>query len=553
MASGNEQLGSTEAPNPGEVVAGKYRVDRVLGKGGMGVVVAATHLDLDRVVAIKFLLLGDGTRSDAAERFSREARITAKLRSEHVVQVTDTGTLENGVPYMVMEYLQGYDLRRVCRAGGVACCDAVDYIMQAAEGLAEAHGHGIVHRDLKPGNLFVAERADGSPVVKVVDFGISKFKPEGEEKELTSTTALMGSPVYMSPEQLLSSKHVDARTDIWALGGILFELIVGSTAFKADTLPELCTLIINCAPRRLDEIKPDAPPQLVAAIARCLEKPLDRRYQNLADFATDIACFGGPQAVENLRRIRKHLGLAEASSPSVPSGAEPFAPQPTAGAVPPSGPNPAWPTDGEAVPPSGPSTPYAISGAAMATSGSAMEAPVASGPVTAQTAGGAPPAEIVGSIERANVSMAYTARRSRVGAWIGVVGGLLLVGAGAAWFAFRDSGSNSASALGVEANGSAVSSLEGAPTGDTVVAGELPAATSNTSAITATDGSGDAGLASLDAASSVKPKSTTVVSRPQPYSSRPPASTSPKPATSKPPGPKPSATSSKGLFDERNQ
>src|SRR4051794_37656982 len=198
----------------GELLAGKYRVDKVLGVGGMGVVVAAHHIQLDDRVAIKFLLpetLGNG---DAVMRFAREARAAVKIKSEHVARVTDVGTLENGAPYMVMEYLEGGDLAAWLQDRGRLPVElAVDLLLQACEAIAEAHAIGIVHRDLKPANLFVARLPGGVQSVKVLDFGISKmtgFSASGGESSATKTSALLGSPLYMSPEQMRSSKDVDA-------------------------------------------------------------------------------------------------------------------------------------------------------------------------------------------------------------------------------------------------------------------------------------------------------------------------------------------------------
>ncbi len=219
---------------PGEVLAGKYRVDRVLGAGGMGVVVAAHHVHLDERVALKFLL-PDALRSpEAVARFVREARAAVKIKSEHVARVTDVGHLENGAPYIVMEYLEGVDLSAWLRQNGpMPIPQAVDFVLQACEAIADAHVLGIVHRDLKPSNLFCIRRTDGQSSIKVLDFGISKILNPGTPRpDMTATSALIGSPLYMSPEQMSLSKGVDVRTDIWSLGIILFELITGRTPFE---------------------------------------------------------------------------------------------------------------------------------------------------------------------------------------------------------------------------------------------------------------------------------------------------------------------------------
>ncbi|RYE95126.1 MAG: serine/threonine protein kinase, partial [Myxococcales bacterium] len=211
----------------GDVLAGKYRVETIIGKGGMGFVVAAMHLQLHESVALKFLLPQAANEPEYAARFEREARMMAKLRSEHVVRVIDVDKLESGAPFMVMELLDGTDLRDIIREVRQVPLDvALDYFLQACEGVAEAHAQGIVHRDLKPTNIFVTQRRDGSTLVKVLDFGISKLQSDGDEDDqLTGAATILGSPRYMPPEQLRSSRNVDHRADVWALGAILQELL----------------------------------------------------------------------------------------------------------------------------------------------------------------------------------------------------------------------------------------------------------------------------------------------------------------------------------------
>lgn len=209
----------------GDVLAGKYRVDAVLGVGGMGIVVAATHLQLEQKVALKFLLPAAIQSPEAVERFLREGRAAVRLKSQNVAKVTDVGTLENGAPYMVMEFLHGADLAAVMAERGLLpVAEAVSYVLQACEAIAEAHSLGIVHRDLKPQNLFVTRKVDGRPLIKVLDFGISKSMDTQSGLSLTRTSSIMGSPLYMSPEQMRSSKNVDQRSDIWAIGVVLYEI-----------------------------------------------------------------------------------------------------------------------------------------------------------------------------------------------------------------------------------------------------------------------------------------------------------------------------------------
>ncbi|WP_437302083.1 serine/threonine-protein kinase [Sorangium sp. So ce388] len=301
----------------GQVLAGKYRVERVIGAGGMGVVVAATHLQLEERVAIKLLLPAAAHSRTLAERFVREARAAVKVKSEHVARVTDVGTLESGTPYMVMEYLSGSDLADALRAGGpMPAQAAVEYVLQACEALAEAHAAGIVHRDLKPANLFLTRRADGSPCVKVLDFGISKVVTGGADPRITDTKAVMGSPLYMSPEQLKSSRDVDARTDIWSLGVILFELLAGEPPFDGATMPQLCVAIMQGVPRPLAAFRADVHPALEAVVLRCLEKTPERRFRDIGELAEALAPFAAGRARISIDRIS---GISRSSGPPRPA------------------------------------------------------------------------------------------------------------------------------------------------------------------------------------------------------------------------------------------
>ncbi len=276
----------------GDLIAGKYRVDRVLGAGGMGVVVAATQVALDRAVALKFLRPRVLERPDHVARFAREARAAAKLESEHVTRVLEVGALEGGQPYIVMEYLEGEDLSQVlARRGPLPCDEAVGYVLEACEAVAEAHAHGIVHRDLKPANLFLATRATGAPVIKVLDFGLSKFA--GEEK-VTSASTLLGSPLYMSPEQLWSATAADSRSDIWSLGVVLYELLTAHAPFSSDRMPELIAAILHKSPRPIEEERPEVPAGLRAVIHRCLEKEPSLRFADTGELAQALAEFGPP-------------------------------------------------------------------------------------------------------------------------------------------------------------------------------------------------------------------------------------------------------------------
>ncbi len=296
----------------GQILAGKYRVERVLGEGGMGVVVAATDTQLERMVAIKFLLPEYAGHGEAAERFMREARAAVKIQSEHIARVIDVNKMDNGSPYMVMEHLQGGDLSQVLeKHGQLSVEDAVSYVIQACDAIAEAHSYGIVHRDLKPANLFLAKQPDGSSKVKVLDFGISKntiTAADGTDPSLTRTSSMMGSPLYMSPEQMRSTKDVDARTDIWALGVILYELLTARLPFDASSIPELSAKILLEDPDPVN--RDDVPKALENIIQRALSKSPAQRFPTVAEFAVAISPYGGKRTRGNVERISRILSAA---------------------------------------------------------------------------------------------------------------------------------------------------------------------------------------------------------------------------------------------------
>jgi len=308
-------------PRVGEIFAEKYRIESVLGLGGMGVVLSATHIHLEERVAIKLLLPAIAQNPEYVARFLREGRAAIKIRSEHVGRMIDVGKPAVGSPYLVMEHLVGSDLARVLEARGpLPIALAVDWLLQASEALAEAHTMGTIHRDLKPGNLFLTTRPDGTECVKVLDFGISKIADgitPSADYSMTKSTTLMGSPLYMSPEQLRSLRSVDARTDIWALGVILFEMLVGSPPFEGDTLPDLSVKIIVTEPPLLRSKRPEAPQALEAIISRCLEKDVAKRVPDIAALAALLAPFGSLAAAGSLERILKVF--TPSSSPNVTS------------------------------------------------------------------------------------------------------------------------------------------------------------------------------------------------------------------------------------------
>jgi serine/threonine-protein kinase len=313
--------GRATGVRPGEVLAGKYQVGSVLGQGGVGVVVSATHLLLQQKVAIKVLL--DETDPEQLARFLREGQSAARLKGPHVARVIDMGQLPSGAPFMVMEFLEGRDLAaKLEQEGPLAVEDAVELIVQACEAMAEAHTAGIVHRDLKPANLFLTRAPDGAPCLKVVDFGISRDlgDPMGGNGRLTRTTSVFGSPLYMPPEQMRSTRLTDARSDIWALGVILYELLTGRTPFDAELYPDLVLKVATEAPPPPSSVR-HLPPALEAAILRCLEKRQEHRFQDVGQLAAALAPFAPPRAQGNLERIQRFMGGAPAAAPLVTAGA----------------------------------------------------------------------------------------------------------------------------------------------------------------------------------------------------------------------------------------
>jgi eukaryotic-like serine/threonine-protein kinase len=324
----------TQSPvREGEILAGKYRVERVLGMGGMGVVVAATHLDLLELRALKFMLPTALDNAEAVERFLREARAAARLRSEHVARVHDVGRLDTGAPYMVMEYLAGADLGSILKQrGSIPAPEVALYAIQACSALAEAHGAGIIHRDLKPANLFLTRRPDGSPCIKVLDFGISKVSGPGSDFEMTKTHAVLGSPHYMSPEQMRSARNVDARSDVWSLGVILYKLTTGKAPFRGQNITELIAAVLEGAPPPPSQLRAGLPVALDAVIARCLARKPEARFQSVTELAAALMPFapaGAGAAHDPMARLlasvapetRAHLDsvLTTTATPSLPS------------------------------------------------------------------------------------------------------------------------------------------------------------------------------------------------------------------------------------------
>jgi serine/threonine protein kinase len=290
----------------------------MLGAGGMGVVVAATHVGDGRRVAIKTILPRYLNDRELRSRFARESKAVQKLTSEHAVRVLEVCSSPDGVPYLVMELLEGTPLDQLARKGPMPIAQAVGYVIEACDALAEAHRRGIVHRDIKPSNLFVTEREGQPSRVKVLDFGISKITPldpsEGELTSVTVTGSTLGSPMYMSPEQLRNPKQVDARTDIWALGLVLHRLIAGKSAFEADSIGQHLLMIGSEPPTPLRKHRVDVSEALERVVLRCIQRHLPRRFRSVGQLVTALAPFAPAEAQEIVRGIGEpveELAVAE--------------------------------------------------------------------------------------------------------------------------------------------------------------------------------------------------------------------------------------------------
>jgi len=289
---------TSPASLPGAIIDEKYRVEGVIGRGGVGLVVVATHLAMSQRVAIKMIRDDVPMQRELLDRFHREARAASMIKSEHVARVLDVGRLPTGRPYIVMEYLEGEDLEKIVTRGALPFTIAIDLCLQACEALAEAHRAGIIHRDLKPANLFVTRRADGSPIVKVLDFGISKIQPLTADRAGRSveTTSIMGSPGYMAPEQMKSTRDVDARADVWSLGAVLYEMVVGRPAFGGENMIEILNAIATCNPPPPSQIQPGVPAVFDQVIARCLTQEPEHRFESIAHLAVALHPFASPAA-----------------------------------------------------------------------------------------------------------------------------------------------------------------------------------------------------------------------------------------------------------------
>jgi eukaryotic-like serine/threonine-protein kinase len=281
-----------EAIHPGDVLAGRYRVERVLGRGAVALVLSV--MDLQEGVPRAVKLLGRSARSlpSTVERFFREARAMARLHSEHAVRIFDVGTFADGAPYMVMEHLDGADLGALLkRRGALPAHEAALYLLQACEAVGEAHDHGIVHRDLKPRNLFLTHGEGGRPSLKVLDFGFSKQLTTTERERLTLSNAVLGSPAYMSPEQIISPSDVGARSDVWSLGVVLYQLVTGQLPFKGADAAAMMSQVMRGAPVAPSTVRRGLPLALDGVVLRCLEKDPAQRFPSVAALSAALAPF----------------------------------------------------------------------------------------------------------------------------------------------------------------------------------------------------------------------------------------------------------------------
>lgn len=312
------EVGGDNGPllHEGELVGGRYRVERCLGGGGMASVYRAMHEGLDQAVALKVVSPAVRELPGIVARFMREARAATRLKGEHVVRVFDVGTTDRGAPYFVMELLEGKDLAEMLDSGHKASVEeAVDYVLQTCEALAEVHGLGIVHRDLKPANLFVTRGPDGLACLKLIDFGISRVDAPLSPKDaidLTNPDVVMGSPRYMPPEQMESAKTADMRSDIWGLGAILYELLCGDAPFDGDSLMDIYAAVVRCAPPAPSSKRGDVPAELDAVILRCLAVDPADRFGDVAELAAALAPFGDERAAVRAEAIARVLEAARA-------------------------------------------------------------------------------------------------------------------------------------------------------------------------------------------------------------------------------------------------
>jgi eukaryotic-like serine/threonine-protein kinase len=315
----------------GDLLAGKYRVERIPGRNGLGIVVQVRHLELGQEVTLKFLVPDACAYPEFVQRFVREARNAVKIQGEHVARVTDVGRLESGAPYMVREYLRGPDLAEVVKVRGPLPVDeAVDYIIQACEGVAEGHALGVVHRNIRPTTLVVTRRSDGLPLVKVFDFAAAEslhIDPFTERAiSLVGTSAIMASLPYLPPEQVRDPHDVDLRADVYSLGAVLYELLTGRPVYSAESAPALLAMVAADVAQPMRNFRPDLPGELEHIVLRCLAKNRALRYTTLADLVLALREFASSETTASIAHVVRLAKRTSRPSESRP----PASSQPTA-------------------------------------------------------------------------------------------------------------------------------------------------------------------------------------------------------------------------------
>ncbi|MDB4940522.1 MAG: Serine/threonine protein kinase PrkC, regulator of stationary phase, partial [Labilithrix sp.] len=304
----SQSTGPSPYPAPGEIIDGAWRVEKILGEGGMGAVALAWDLFLHTPVAIKFMNPQFAAFPGAEQRFLNEGRASALIKSDHVVPVTKAGKTAGGTPFLVMEALEGHDLAEVIArdgASGLSVERTVHLVMQVLRALQAAHAIGIIHRDLKPSNCFVVTK-DGEPdFVKILDFGISKVQQPGSQS-LTQTNSALGTPLYMSPEQARSPRDVDTRSDLYSVGVILYELLTGRTPFSSESgeLTEILFKLFTADAPPVQSLRPDLPDELAAVVHKALAREVDERFATAAEMAEALAPWANASSLAMLARIR---------------------------------------------------------------------------------------------------------------------------------------------------------------------------------------------------------------------------------------------------------
>ncbi|MDX2024066.1 MAG: serine/threonine-protein kinase [Deltaproteobacteria bacterium] len=317
VTESSAELDTPLPAQPGVVIAGKYQVLDVLGSGGMGTVVSARHIDMGHLVAIKFLRPQYAARAASLERFQREAAAAASVQSEHVVRVYDTGILDDGARYLVMEHLAGLSLdEMIVNEGHLPIGLVIDLCVQACSGLAAAHAVGIVHRDIKPANLFLCKRDDGSLLLKILDFGVSKSSLTTDSPaEITASSEFLGSPSYMPPEQFMSAKSVDARSDLWSLGAALFKAMTGKVPYDGATIGELCAAVMNRDPPNVSDFRPDVPVGLEKVLCKVMARAPEERYPSAGALAQALSPFASTETALWIGRINAFESIHPARGP----------------------------------------------------------------------------------------------------------------------------------------------------------------------------------------------------------------------------------------------